>query len=171
MLSDIDILQWKLILWSKTQWLLNPKNTDYHRVIMYFETLRLYWLFDRSEGKIVLHNYILKFDFEYTMQMIILRQCSKKNYIMIPKSPKIYIKCHKLNCRLEFNTYWILLHRIKICCRISISESLFPLLVFVPPGPIYCGRVGYHRELTSTMVQCYYPWMKHKGAKLWYTWV
>ena len=136
--------------------------------ITYLETFWLYWHFDSSEVKMVLHNSILKFDFAY--KMIILRQYSKKNYRKIPKSSKFCIKSQILNC-LEFNNYWILLDKIKICCRISIPESLFPLLVFVPPGPIYCGRVGYHRELTSTMVQCYYPWMKHKGAKLWYTWV
>ena len=75
----------------------------------------------------VLHNSILKFDFAY--KMIILRQYSKKNYRKIPKSSKFCIKSQILNC-LEFNNYWILLDKIKICCRISIPESLFPLLVF-----------------------------------------
>ena len=75
----------------------------------------------------VLHNSILKFDFAY--KMIILRQYSKKNYRKIPKSSKFCIKSQILNC-LEFNNYWILLDKIKIYCRISIPESLFPLLVF-----------------------------------------
>ena len=51
-------------------------------------------------GSTLLHNSILKFDFEYIM--IILRQYSKKNYRKIPKSSKIYIKCQILN-RLGFN--------------------------------------------------------------------
>ena len=63
--------------------LFNYKNTNYHRVIMYFEKFYLYWLFDSSEGKMVLHNSILKFDFEY--KRIILRQYSKKNYRKIQK--------------------------------------------------------------------------------------
>ena len=94
---------------------------------MYFETFCLYWLFDSSEGKMVLHNSILKFDFEYIM--IILRQYSKKNYRKIPKSSKIYIKCHILNC-LGFNNYWILLHKINFHWKISMSVNIFPLEVF-----------------------------------------
>ena len=94
---------------------------------MYFETFCFYWLFDSSEGKKVLHNSILEFDFEYVMS--ILRQYSKKNYRKIPKSSKIYIKCHILNC-LGFNNYWILLHKINFHWRISMSVNIFPLEVF-----------------------------------------
>ena len=75
----------------------------------------------------VLHNSILKFNFEYIM--IILRQYSKKNYRKIPKSSKIYIKCHILNC-LGFNNYWILLHKINFHWRISMPKNIFPLEVF-----------------------------------------
>ena len=102
---------------------------------MYFETFCLYWLFDSSEGKMVLHNSILKFDFEYIM--IILRQYSKKNYRKIPKSSKIYIKCHILNC-LGFNNYWILLHKINFHWRISMSVDIFPLEVFDFGAFRYC---------------------------------
>ena len=83
----------------------------------------------------VLHNSILKFNFEYIM--IILRQYSKKNYRKIPKSSKIYIKCHILNC-LGFNNYWILLHKINFHWRISMSVNIFPLEVFDFGVSRYC---------------------------------
>ena len=89
----------------------------------------------------VLHNSILKFDFEYIM--IILRQYSKKNYRKIPKSSKIYIKCHILNC-LGFNNYWILLHKINFHWRISMSVNIFPLEVFdfgVSRYSIFCIHI------------------------------
>ena len=126
-LSGIDILQWKLILWSKTQYLLNPKNTNWHRVITFLEPFCLYWLFDGSEVKMVLHNSFLKFDFAYIM--VFLWQYSKKNYRKIPKSSKIYIKCQILNC-LGFNNYRILVHEINFHWRISMSVNIFPLEVF-----------------------------------------
>ena len=92
-----------------------------------FWDILLILCFDSSEGKMVLHNSILKFNFEYIM--IILRQYSKKNYRKIPKSSKIYIKCHILNC-LGFNNYWILLHKINFHWKISMSVNIFPLEVF-----------------------------------------
>ena len=94
---------------------------------MHLEPFCLYWLFDSSEGKMELHNYFLKFDFAYIM--VFLWQYSKKNYRKIPKSSKIYIKCHILNC-LGFNNYWILLHKINFHWRISMSVNIFPLEVF-----------------------------------------
>ena len=94
---------------------------------MYLEPFCLYWLFDGSEVKMVLHNSFLKFDFAYIM--VFLWQYSKKNYRKIPKSSKIYIKCQILNC-LGFNNYWILLHEINFHWRISMSVNTFPLQVF-----------------------------------------
>ena len=116
---------------------------------MYFETYCIYWHFDSSEGKMVLHNSILKFDFEYIM--IILRQYSKKNYRKIPKSSKIYIKCHILNC-LGFNNYWILLHKINFHWRISMSVDIFPLEVFDFGASRYCMILNNHSEFIKIYV-------------------
>ena len=83
--SDIDILQQKLILWSKSKNWWNPKNTHFHRVITYLGILFcLYWFYDSSKIKnMVLHKSILN-----VFIMIILRQYYKINYRKIQESSK-----------------------------------------------------------------------------------
>ena len=121
---------------------------------MYLEPFCLYWLFDGSEVKMVLHNSFLKFDFAYIM--VFLWQYSKKNYRKIPKSSKIYIKCQILNC-LGFNNYWILLHEINFHWRISMSVNTFPLQVFgfgvSLSAILYMSRSAAHGKKTL----CYFP--------------
>ena len=85
----------------------------------------------------VLHNFILKFDFEYLM--VILRQYSKKNYRKIPKSSKIYIKCH-IDTKLPGGL--IIIEFCFIKSKVVEYQSKgayfnFWFLNLVPPEPIY----------------------------------